>query len=613
MTGWKQIPERLRRFGPNAVEDSRRALRYLLGDDKGTPNDRVRHLYGLIEADRNRQDFALTVLLIVYGRLDNKASDSFEELKGEYQKKKVSLILQQMEDVVDEFLVGSSRTTDEINLDLGISGQAIRLRDYCYFLCPASDLFRAFRAYGWRLFDLNLRYEIRNSSINGDIVSSLKHARSRKQFHHYNNGLIVVAKNYALRDRDTRLHLKGAQIVNGLQTLKSIYNAVSLKEVALEQLDDCLVQIKAIQTSGHSNEQEFISQIVQSTNNQNPMAPRNLKANTREQRVLRTEFASLVPRWFYQAKEGEWESLTQEGGRFFKEITGHPVSAFKPEPQKRKARVIDNQDAAKAWLAFIGFADKAGDRVAHYFTDTDLYELAFTMTPGEAHWDRFANAVDFTAERMSGLENHHAAAPQYLLAYLLWQFTKGFIPSALEYRRIALDEGVKAGRIEKSSGSITSPESVQDAFLAESGTYQIWRLMSNMKELLVESASHILARKYGPLESAVCLKLLDSFDGKTFLKDGDIRAVARAAASASDLDNLLLFSRVYGLLRHTSGQFWEEKRKLLLSTSRLRTRLLDRVIARDFKKLLWESADRKMLNKAWKPEGKTFLESLPNL
>ena len=86
------------------------------------------------------------------------------------------------------------------------------------------------------------------------------------------------------------------------------------------------------------------------------MAPRNLKANNREQKALRTDFASMIPRWFYQVKEGEWESLTQEGGRFFKQVVGFPQSEFKLESSKKRGRTIDNQEAAKAWLALIGFA-----------------------------------------------------------------------------------------------------------------------------------------------------------------------------------------------------------------------------------------------------------------
>src|SRR5208282_1312167 len=121
--------------------------------------------------------------------------------------------------------------------------------------------------------------------------------------------------NYRVRDDQSGVRVSGAQIVNALQTVKSIYNAVTMKEVTFDQLTkDCLVQVKVIRVD---DQMILGSQIVYATNNQNPMAPRNLRANDLEQKTLRSDFAMLSPRWFLQVKQGEWESLTQEQGRFF--------------------------------------------------------------------------------------------------------------------------------------------------------------------------------------------------------------------------------------------------------------------------------------------------------
>ena len=200
----------------------------------------------------------------------------------------------------------------------------------------------------------------------------MSYAKSRKRFHHFNNGLIVVAKSYSIREEKSKkqggeprkfVRLVEPQIVNGLQTVKSIYNAVASGDVSVEDLrSECLVQMKVIQTG----EADFVARVVQSTNNQNPMSARNLKGNTQEQRLLRAGLASLSPGWFLQVKEGEWESITDEVGRFFESIVGQSMAAFRPNPRVKRGRVIDNQEAAKAWLAFIGFADKAGERVAHF-------------------------------------------------------------------------------------------------------------------------------------------------------------------------------------------------------------------------------------------------------
>jgi hypothetical protein len=189
----------------------------------------------------------------------------------------------------------------------------------------------------------------------------------------------------------------------------------------------------------------------------------------------------------------------------------------------------------------------------------------------------------------------------------------GFIPSPQKYREQALDEGVSAGKISKASGSFTTPAKDQDEYLAGNQSYQTWRVMANMKELLVEATSQVLARRYGPLDQAVCEKLLGAFEAATFAKSGDIREVASVSAVAPDLKKEQAFGRILRMLHFVSQQFWEDKRDQLLSTSRLRTVLVNRSAAEAFKTMLWQVDRRVALDRPWKPEGVTFLDSLPPL
>jgi len=170
---------------------------------------------------------------------------------------------------------------------------------------------------------------------------------------------------------------------------------------------------------------------------------------------------------------------------------------------------------------------------------------------------------------------------------------------------------VKAGKIAKSSGSYTTSSREQDAYLSENRTYQTWRLMANMKELLVEAVAQVLSRKYGPLDGPICQQLLTSFEAEAFTRTGDVRDVAQRAATAPELKNGEAYSRILRMLHHVSQQFWEDKKQQLLSTSRLRTLLLKREIAAEFKSMVWQVDHRVGLDRPWKPEGVTFLESLP--
>ena len=610
-------PTKIRAFGTGAVSDPRSALAYLIKDDKKLkPNDAVKALYAQVVGDRGEEDFRLDYHLIMWGRLDKRGESAWAELIAEWEKDpRVRLHLHEIESLIEELLVGSKKATNKIILDLRYdeAGPGLKAQDYRYLLVKASDIYRAFNDYGWRLFDLNLRYEIKNSPINGQIVETLKRAAGRRNFHHYNNGLIIVCQQLSDREKERTLHVVDAQIVNGLQTVKSIHNAVASGDVKFEDLDKrCWVQVKVI----NSSDPEFISNIVQATNNQNPMKARNLCSNGREQKLLRTAMCDLNPRWFLQLKEGEWDSLSGESGRFFKEVIHHPPTDFKVTgvPGRPRFRVIDNEDLAKAWLAFIGYADYAGDRTTHFFSDPTIYEKAFKQSPSAEHWDTFVGNLDFRDEaRETTLARVQGMGHQYLLAFFLLELVKNFVPSPAKYRELALDEGVKEGGIRKSSGEITSTSKEQEEYLALNSTYQTYRLMANMKELLIEAASYILCKRYGALTEETCERLFSHFDASTFLSDGDSKQIAQRAMNEPDLNDTEVFARIIAFLRWVAGQFWEEKQKSLLAVSRIRTLLLHRDIARDFKKLLLAQIDRKALSKSWKPDGVTFLESLPQL
>jgi hypothetical protein len=604
-------PTKPKQFGTQALSDTRDALRYLLGESDLKPNEQVKRLYSLIHADKSEPDFSIVFYIVVYGRLNPRAADQVTELRSQYEHHRVAIVVVQMDNLVSEFLIGSNHTAENIEFDLQIrKGELLRAHNYCYFLANAADLFRAFSKFGWRLFDLNLRYEVRNSSVNGEIIQSLRHSRSRKNFHHYNNGLIIVAGGYSINDNEGSARLTGAQIVNGLQTLKSIYNAVADKQVDIEELKaDCVVPVKVIKTS----EAKFVDAIVRATNNQNPMAQRNLRSNNSEQKVLRKGFQMLSPRWFYQLKEGEWDSLTSEQARFFEQVVGHKASEFKPVPTRKSGRVIDNQEAAKAWLCFIGYADEAGDRVTHFFSEDKIYDLAFGSRPSKEYWELFGKSLDWDKLRLEMIEWKQGEASQYLLAYFIWQYVNSFVPSPQKYRELALNEGVQAGRIKKASGSFTSTDREQDAYLSENTTYQTWRLMANMKELLTEIVSQVLTRRYGPLDGEVCAKLLLSFEAAQYRQSADTREVAQMASAAPDLASEEVFGRILRMLHFVCQQFWEDKKQQLLSTSRLRTYLLKRDMAESVKALVWEYNERINLDRAWKPQGKKFLDSLPGL
>jgi len=137
-------PTKPKLFGPSAIADPRDALRYLTGDSDLKANERVQQLYALVEGDRSQDDFSLTMYLVVYGRLNSRGRESFNELKAEYESKCFSVILQEIDDLVEEFLVGAAHSKEEITFDLRTdTNQLLRAPKYCYFLANVADLYKA--------------------------------------------------------------------------------------------------------------------------------------------------------------------------------------------------------------------------------------------------------------------------------------------------------------------------------------------------------------------------------------------------------------------------------------------------------------------------------------
>lgn len=606
-------PTKPRVFGPSVVHEVRNSLEYLFTSQLPVANEKVKRLYSLISSDRTNEEFHLTFFILIYGRANKQAEDAVAILQNEYRDRKVTIVLKQIDELVDEFVVGGHSAGKEIKVKLTTKkDQLLRFKDACYMLASARGLYEGFRTYGWRLFDLNLRYVIRNSPVNSDIVQTLSSEKGRKRFHYLNNGLLIVVKKYSIGSDESEVTLLEPQIVNGLQTVTSINTAVQEKRATPEDLENCLVQVRIIQDNDH----DLVSHLVLATNNQNPMSPRSLRSNSREQKELRTKLSLLPSRWFLQVKDGEWESLNSEGSRFFKDVAGYPAIEFRSEPQKKSSgRVIDNQDIAKAWLAFIGFGDLAGDRTAHYFSSPDVYRRAFESSPSQKHWESLRNVRNFDGEELrdTNLTAVQGSGFQYMLAYCIWMCVKSFVPSSARLREEAIERGVKEQQLTRKDGAIQNPEREVDSYLAADSEYQAMRLMANMKELLVETFSYVLLKKFNVLDEVTCQKLLASYDISTYLDSGKVDSVVECANTKDTIPDEMLFARVLAFLKFVARQHWEENQKSLLSVSRIRTVVLRREFMRDFKAQIDVMLDRKGLDKAWKRDGVSFIDSIPNL
>jgi len=124
------------------------------------------------------------------------------------------------------------------------------------------------------IFDLNIRRFLgTRGRVNSDILRTCRQADISYLFWFLNNGITMVCDMFdAVTDPDNPIiKLENMQIINGCQTATAL--ALAEREGILES--DVRVLLRIYQTT----DEDLISKIVMTTNNQNVISSRDLKAN----------------------------------------------------------------------------------------------------------------------------------------------------------------------------------------------------------------------------------------------------------------------------------------------------------------------------------------------
>jgi hypothetical protein len=150
------------------------------------------------------------------------------------------------------------------------------------------------------VFDLNIRRFLGSrGAVNKEINSTCTSLESSYEFWFLNNGITVVCDKFdPVTDPDNpHVKLKNLQIVNGCQTATTI--ALAQKAGALAQ--DVRVLTRIYQTQDPA----LVDKIVLTTNNQNKISSRNLRANDPVQIDMERGFS--IYGYYYERKPRQFE------------------------------------------------------------------------------------------------------------------------------------------------------------------------------------------------------------------------------------------------------------------------------------------------------------------
>lgn len=157
----------------------------------------------------------------------------------------------------------------------------------------AHSLQDLYTKYDKALFSLNLRYYIRNKSVDSGIDDTIEHAPS--EFWYRNNGITIICDRYSIDG--TVLKLYNFSIINGGQTTYKIGRATIEKDFYL------LCKVIARKTGSREEQDEFVIKISQASNAQKPIKQSDLRANTPEQLYLKSEL--IKKNIYYVTKRGD--------------------------------------------------------------------------------------------------------------------------------------------------------------------------------------------------------------------------------------------------------------------------------------------------------------------
>lgn len=134
------------------------------------------------------------------------------------------------------------------------------------------------------LFSYNLREFFGQKAVDDGITATIN--KDKDNFWFYNNWITIGCEDF--RKNGNNIKLYNFSIINGAQTTSKIGESPMVKED-----NDFAVVCKIVK----SNEEDslnnlFIAKISEASNSQKPIRPRDLKANSKEQRRLQTEAAN---------------------------------------------------------------------------------------------------------------------------------------------------------------------------------------------------------------------------------------------------------------------------------------------------------------------------------
>ena len=247
----------------------------------------------------------------------NLSKEPLEKLKQSNYK------ILTLDDVFDKFQTYKSESSvnelKECSLELYNSGNGKEIPYYTFELermgkkktlvgiLNGLSIIDVYRAHRKELFERNVRYFLGNRGINKNMISTAKEHPER--FYYYNNGITITCEKFS--KEGSRLKLTTPQIINGAQTVCSIYDAYEEKLKTCDEakvkkhFEKLYIMVRIIETT--KTDGDFAHDVTKYNNTQNKILEQDFYANDKIQQDLKKKLLNLG--YFYENKRNEYETL----------------------------------------------------------------------------------------------------------------------------------------------------------------------------------------------------------------------------------------------------------------------------------------------------------------
>lgn len=259
-------------------------------------------------------------------------------------------------------------------------------KDTYVVILTGKDLIKLRKEHRYQLFNRNVRYFLgKNNIVNKEIIKTAKD--NPEIFYCFNNGITITCSQCQAKSKN-KLKLIYPQIINGAQTVNSLYEAYiemvqkaqkgatpKDKQDAEMRVNAHFTQIKIlcrIVTSTKGDDTNFATNLTKYTNSQNDVKVFDFCANRPEQIEIQKKMSNLG--YFYERKRGERAYL--KNSKEYHDDLNKKYKDFKYIDDIK----MSIQTVAGIYQAYLGkpsYAEADYKRILHNPDENDDYKNVF--------------------------------------------------------------------------------------------------------------------------------------------------------------------------------------------------------------------------------------------